>query len=101
MYSYVWSNVLTYNVIVMQEKRGISCPCFAHPCLPHVSPGLQDCQEAYSPYPNALLSVRFIITVGKIIMSDTQLEPGEIKEGDNVTMARKSALSRPSAVRQH
>ncbi|XP_060593523.1 transmembrane protein 232-like isoform X2 [Ruditapes philippinarum] len=56
--------------------------------------GLQECQEAYSPYPNALLSLRFIITVGKIIMSDTQLEPGEIKEGDNV---RKSALSRPSA----
>ncbi|WAQ97990.1 TM232-like protein [Mya arenaria] len=57
--------------------------------------GLQDCQEAYSPYPNALLSVRFIITVGKIIMSDTQLEPGEVKEGDNVVT--KSALSRPSA----
>lgn len=56
--------------------------------------GLQECQEAYSPYPNALLSLRFIITVGKIVMSDTQLEPGEIKEGDNI---RKSALSRPSA----
>ncbi|KAL4230935.1 hypothetical protein ACF0H5_011309 [Mactra antiquata] len=56
--------------------------------------GLTECQEAYSPYPNALLSLRFIITVGKIIMSDTQLEPGEIKEGDNV---KKSALSRPSA----
>ncbi|XP_053389979.1 uncharacterized protein LOC128552922 isoform X3 [Mercenaria mercenaria] len=56
--------------------------------------GLQECQEAYSPYPNALLSLRFIITVGKIIMSDTQLEPGDIKEGDNI---RKSALSRPSA----
>ncbi|XP_052278054.1 uncharacterized protein LOC127876689 isoform X2 [Dreissena polymorpha] len=56
--------------------------------------GLQECQEAYSPYPNALLSIRFIINVGKIIMSDAQLEPGEIKEGDNVT---KSALSRPSA----
>ena len=57
--------------------------------------GLQECQEAYSPYPNALLSLRFIITVGRIILSDTQLEPGEIKEGDNIS---KSALSRPSAV---
>lgn len=54
--------------------------------------GLLECQEAYSPYPNALLSLRFIITVGKIIMSDTELEPGEVKEGDNV---KKSALSRP------
>lgn len=60
--------------------------------------GLQDCQEAYSPYPNALLSMRFIITVGKIIMADTQLEPGDIKEGDN--MPQKSPLSRPSAKSQ-
>lgn len=58
--------------------------------------GLADCQEAYSPYPNALLSLRFIITVGKIIMADTEVEPGEIKEGDNVSKPR-TPLSRPSA----
>ncbi|XP_052078654.1 transmembrane protein 232-like isoform X2 [Mytilus californianus] len=57
--------------------------------------GLSECQEAYSPYPNALLSLRFIITVGKIIMADTEVEPGEIKEGDNVSKPR-TPLSRPS-----
>lgn len=58
--------------------------------------GLSDCQEAYSPYPNALLSLRFIITVGKIIMADAEVEPGEVKEGDNVSKPR-TPLSRPSA----
>ncbi|CAC5393079.1 unnamed protein product [Mytilus coruscus] len=57
--------------------------------------GLSECQEAYSPYPNALLSLRFIITVGKIIMADTEVEPGEIKEGDNISKPR-TPLSRPS-----
>ncbi|KAL5012806.1 hypothetical protein ScPMuIL_011357 [Solemya velum] len=57
--------------------------------------GLQECQEAYNPYPNALLSLRFIISVGKIIMADTQVEPGEIKEGDNVS--KQTSLSKPSA----
>lgn len=62
-------------------------------------PGLGDCQEAYSPYPNALLSLRFIISVGKIIMADSQVEPGEVKEGDNMTMSKpRTPLSRPSAV---
>lgn len=60
--------------------------------------GLGDCQEAYSPYPNALLSLRFIISVGKIIMADSQVEPGEVKEGDNMTMSKpRTPLSRPSA----
>ncbi|KAJ8297545.1 hypothetical protein KUTeg_024076 [Tegillarca granosa] len=58
--------------------------------------GLSDCQEAYSPYPNALLSLRFIITVGKIIMADSQIEPGEVKEADNLSKT-KTTLSRPSA----
>ncbi|KAL3880654.1 hypothetical protein ACJMK2_032876 [Sinanodonta woodiana] len=64
--------------------------------------GLSDCQEAYSPYPNALLSMRFIITVGKIVMADTQVEPGEVKEGDNVPHPKspKSSYSRPSVVSQ-
>lgn len=62
-------------------------------------PGLGDCQEAYSPYPNALLSLRFIISVGKIIMADSQVEPGEVKEGDNMTMSKpRTPLSRSSAV---
>ncbi|KAK3085879.1 hypothetical protein FSP39_009975 [Pinctada imbricata] len=60
--------------------------------------GLQDCQEAYSPYPNALLSLRFIISVGKILMADAQVEPGEIKEGDNVISKPRTPLSRPSAI---
>lgn len=42
--------------------------------------------------------MRFIITVGKIIMADAQLEPGDIKEGDNIPSVQKSPLSRPSAV---
>ncbi|XP_041358680.1 transmembrane protein 232-like isoform X2 [Gigantopelta aegis] len=46
--------------------------------------GLQDCQEAYNPYPNALLSLRFIIEVGKIILADALIEPGEVKEGDRI-----------------
>ncbi|KAK3577758.1 hypothetical protein CHS0354_017457 [Potamilus streckersoni] len=64
--------------------------------------GLSDCQEAYSPYPNALLSMRFIITVGKIVMADTLIEPGEVKEGDNVPHPKspKSSYSRPSVVSQ-
>lgn len=61
--------------------------------------GLGDCQEAYSPYPNALLSLRFIISVGKIIMADALVEPGEVKEGDNMSMSKpRTPLSRPSAV---
>ncbi|XP_048772983.2 transmembrane protein 232-like isoform X2 [Ostrea edulis] len=60
--------------------------------------GLGDCQEAYSPYPNALLSLRFIISVGKIIMADALVEPGEVKEGDNMSMSKpRTPLSRPSA----
>ncbi|KAK7503919.1 hypothetical protein BaRGS_00005042, partial [Batillaria attramentaria] len=46
--------------------------------------GLAECQEAYNPYPNALLSMRFIIEVSKIILADTVVEPGEVKEGDNL-----------------
>lgn len=57
--------------------------------------GLGECQEAYNPYPNALLCLRFIITVGKIIMADAQMDPGEIKEGDTFSKPR-TPLSRPS-----
>ncbi|RUS86816.1 hypothetical protein EGW08_005412 [Elysia chlorotica] len=46
--------------------------------------GLQSCQEAYNPYPNALLSLRFVMEVGKIILADSQLEPGDVKEGDRL-----------------
>ncbi|GFS04933.1 transmembrane protein 232-like isoform X1 [Elysia marginata] len=46
--------------------------------------GLQSCQEAYNPYPNALLSLRFVMEVGKIILADSQLEPGDVKEGDRM-----------------
>ena len=44
--------------------------------------GFADCQEAYSPYPNALLCIRFINEVGRMIIGDACLEPGEVKEGD-------------------
>ena len=47
--------------------------------------GLMEHQDAYNPYPNALLSLRYIIEVGKIIIGDVQVEPGEVKEGDNIT----------------
>ena len=46
--------------------------------------GFGDYQEAYSPYPNALLSVRYMTEVGNIIIGDEGLEAGEIKEGDNL-----------------
>ena len=39
-----------------------------------------ECQEAYNPYPNALLSMRFIIEVSKIILADAVVDPGEVKE---------------------
>ncbi|XP_064645198.1 uncharacterized protein LOC135498737 [Lineus longissimus] len=44
--------------------------------------GFAECQEAYNPYPNALLSLRYINEVGKIVIGDANIEPGEIKEGD-------------------
>lgn len=54
--------------------------------------GLGECQEAYNPYPNALLSIRFIIEVSKIILTDAIVEPGEVKEGDNLPHAPKHNL---------
>lgn len=52
-------------------------------CLYHYySAGLPDYQEAYSPYPNAHLCMRYVIEVGKVIFmdDDLDLDPGEIKE---------------------
>ncbi|GFO10608.1 transmembrane protein 232-like isoform x1 [Plakobranchus ocellatus] len=60
--------------------------------------GLQSCQEAYNPYPNALLSLRFVMEVGKIILADSQLEPGDIKEGDRLPEAPKHNLEELSLV---
>ncbi|XP_005105470.1 transmembrane protein 232 [Aplysia californica] len=60
--------------------------------------GLHECQEAYNPYPNALLSLRFIIEVGKIILADSQLEPGDIKEGDKLPEAPKHNMEELSSV---
>lgn len=42
--------------------------------------GLQDYQEAYSPYPNAHLCLRYVIEVGKVIFLDDDIDPGEMKE---------------------
>ncbi|XP_050415849.2 uncharacterized protein LOC126829773 [Patella vulgata] len=50
--------------------------------------GLRECQEAYNPYPNALLSLRFIIEVGKIILADTPIDGGSVKEGDQLPPER-------------
>ncbi|CAG5126547.1 unnamed protein product [Candidula unifasciata] len=36
--------------------------------------GLDDLQNMYSPYPNALLFLRFVIDVGKIILTESQVE---------------------------
>ncbi|KAL8558461.1 hypothetical protein ACOMHN_052278 [Nucella lapillus] len=63
--------------------------------------GLGECQEAYNPYPNALLSIRFIIEVAKIILADAAVEPGEVKEGDNVPDAPRHDMDRlESATRE-
>ena len=39
---------------------------------------------AYNPYPNAMLCLRFINEVGKMVIGDCNTEAGEIKDGDNV-----------------
>ena len=44
--------------------------------------GFAECQHAYSPFPNALLAIRFINEVGRMIIGESALEPGEMKEGD-------------------
>ncbi|XP_013408487.1 transmembrane protein 232 isoform X2 [Lingula anatina] len=54
--------------------------------------GLPECQDAYNPYPNALLSLRYVIEVGKILVSDVLLDSGEIKEGDNIPTADSEEL---------
>lgn len=46
--------------------------------------GFGECQSAYNPYPNALLCLRYINEVGKMIIGDFSVDAGEIKEGDNV-----------------
>ncbi|KAK7096660.1 transmembrane protein 232-like [Littorina saxatilis] len=63
--------------------------------------GLVECQEAYNPYPNVLLSMRFIIEVSKIILADAAVEPGEVKEGDDVPGAPKHDMEQlESATRE-
>ncbi|KAF6037490.1 TMEM232 [Bugula neritina] len=60
--------------------------------------GLNEYQEAYSPYPNAHLCLRYIIEVGKVMFLDDDLDPGEVKETENVQMRShftKSATSQP------
>lgn len=47
------------------------------------SQGLSDYQEAYSPYPNAHLCLRYVIEVGKVIFLDDDLDPGEMKEAES------------------
>lgn len=46
--------------------------------------GFSENQEAYNPYPNALLCVRYISEVGMMIVGDCNTEAGEMKEGDNL-----------------
>jgi len=63
--------------------------------------GLNEYQEAYSPYPNAHLCLRYIIEVGKVMFLDDDLDPGEVKETENVQMRShftKSATSQPRCV---
>ena len=51
----------------------------------YVSPiGFSESQEAYKPYPNALLCIRYISEVGMMIVGDCNTEAGEMKEGDNL-----------------
>ena len=57
-----------------------------------------ECQEAYNPYPNALLSIRFIIEVSKIILADAVVDPGEVKEGDNLPDAPKHDMDQLETV---
>ncbi|ESO94973.1 hypothetical protein LOTGIDRAFT_232123 [Lottia gigantea] len=51
--------------------------------------GLSECQEAYNPYPNALLSLRFIIEVGKIILADATINEAEFGKGGRLPPGRK------------
>lgn len=44
--------------------------------------GLTEYQEAYSPYPNAHLCLRYVIEVGKVIFLDDDLDPGEMKDSE-------------------
>ena len=55
--------------------------------------GFAESQDAYNPYPNALISMRYIIEVGKIIIGDTITDPGEVKEGDNIPTVSEKAVS--------
>ena len=45
----------------------------------------------YNPYPNALLSMRYINAVGKMIVGDFNTEAGEVKEGDQINYIPTSA----------
>ena len=55
--------------------------------------GFAESQEAYNPYPNALLSIRYINEVGKVILSDIVPDPGDVKEGDEIGAPEKEIAS--------
>jgi hypothetical protein len=48
-----------------------------------VSLGFADSQEAYNPYPNALLSLRYITEVGKMVIGDSFMDADEVKEAES------------------
>ncbi|CAL1541252.1 unnamed protein product [Lymnaea stagnalis] len=60
--------------------------------------GLQDYQQLYSPYPNALLSLRFVTEVGKIILADIKLQSVGNNRGDNLLNAPKHNMEELSLV---
>ena len=51
--------------------------------------GFEECQETYNAYPDALLCIRYINEVGKMIVGTAtgDLDPGEVKEGDHLSEA--------------
>ncbi|KAK6975714.1 transmembrane protein 232 [Biomphalaria glabrata] len=56
--------------------------------------GLQNFQQLYDPYPNALLSLRFVIEVGKIILADMTSATTELKEENKMSQKQnKEELS--------
>ncbi|XP_077867334.1 transmembrane protein 232-like [Saccoglossus kowalevskii] len=60
--------------------------------------GFSDCQEAYSPYPGAHLSLRYISEVGKMIIGDHKADPGEIKEADKIADEQAALLGKRSLI---
>lgn len=52
--------------------------------------GLPGYQSIYSSYPNAHLFLRYIIEVGNILLSDDDLDPGDVKESDTGSQLKNS-----------